>query len=214
MPLLATEEGCRTSKDPEIVYWDNYLNNEKEIIAPDQIVIQERTLDASDLDNFSWLVPLPTVSWKWSFFQSTLVCSSTIKTDKGSFITKSVEVASRKNVVLHMGGKKLSIKTIKCNFSNFVELGTRIQEFDSLNPCQGLNNTSAADKRLFTRVFKIGTIDHDGQLRSISCEVYAEANLICKRCQKLKDNFSKIVVIVSNFGIKIVNSYVFIYFTL
>jgi hypothetical protein len=49
MPLLATEEDRPTSKDPEIVYWDNYLNNEKEIIAPDQIVIQEHTLDASDL---------------------------------------------------------------------------------------------------------------------------------------------------------------------
>ena len=189
MPLLATEEDRPTSKDPEIVYWDNYQNNDKEIIARDQIVIQERTLDESDLDNFSWLVPLPTASWKWSFFQSTLVCSSTIKTDKGSFITKSVEVASRKNVVLHMGGKKLSHKTIKCNFSNFVELGTIIQEFASLYPSQGLNNTSAADKRLFIRVFKIGTIDHDGQLRSISCEVYAEANFICKHCQKLKDNF-------------------------
>ena len=110
MPLLATEEDRPTSKDPEIVYWDNYQNNDKEIIARDQIVIQERTLDESDLDNFSWLVPLPTVSWKWSFFQSTLVCSSTIKTDKGSFITKSVEVASRKNVVLHMGGMNLMLK--------------------------------------------------------------------------------------------------------
>jgi hypothetical protein len=52
MPLLATEEDRPTSKDPEIVYWDNYQNNDKEIIARDQIVIQERTLDESDLDNF------------------------------------------------------------------------------------------------------------------------------------------------------------------
>jgi hypothetical protein len=49
MPLV-TEEGCHTFTDPEIVSWDNPLHNEKEIIPPDQVV-QERTVDASDLDN-------------------------------------------------------------------------------------------------------------------------------------------------------------------
>ncbi|KAK4006624.1 hypothetical protein OUZ56_011781 [Daphnia magna] len=67
IPLLS-EEGCRTLTDAEIVSLDNSLYNEKDTIAPDEAV-HERTLDASDLDNFSWNVPLPTSSWKWTFFQ-------------------------------------------------------------------------------------------------------------------------------------------------
>lgn len=102
IPLLS-EEGRRTLTDAEIVSLDNSLYNEKDTISPDEAV-HERTLDAKDLDNFSWHVPLQTSSWKWTFFQSNLVCSSTYKTDKGSFITKSVEIVTRKRVVLHMGG--------------------------------------------------------------------------------------------------------------
>ena len=91
MPLLVTEKGCRTSKCSEIVSLNNYLHNENEIIAPDQVVVQERTLDTSDLDNFSWIiVPLSTVSWKWSFFQSTLSCLCTIKTNKEPLAQKQL----------------------------------------------------------------------------------------------------------------------------
>lgn len=151
----------------------------------------EKKLDSSDFDHFSWVVQLPLTGWTWSFHNSNLICSNIAKTDEGNFFTKSVEVVTRERVILHMGGKKVSPKAINCHFSTTQELGLIIKDFDALNRCRGIVNTSLADIKLFVRVFRNGRIDQNGHLRSMDCEEYAELNFLCDRCKRITKQFSK-----------------------
>ncbi|KZS20380.1 Uncharacterized protein APZ42_012945 [Daphnia magna] len=106
-----------------------------------EAIFTERKPDHSDFDHFSWVVQLPVTGWSWSFFNGILICSNNAKTGKGYIYTKLVEIVTTKRVLLHMGGKQVCPKAIKCHFSTTQELGLIIKDFDAMKRCQGTVNT-------------------------------------------------------------------------
>ncbi|KAI9565537.1 hypothetical protein GHT06_009329 [Daphnia sinensis] len=147
----------------------------------------ERKPDHSDFDHFSWVVQLPVTGWIWSFFNGILICSNNAKTGKGYIYTKLVEIVTTKRVLLHMGGKQVCPKAIKCHFSTTQELELIIKDFDAMKRCQG-TVISATDKKII-HLFRNGKIDQDGLFRSLHCEEFAERNFMCNRCKRINEYF-------------------------